>query len=262
MRALALLGAVLLLCGCGGRVLTVCADPNNMPFSNRAGEGLENKLAELVAADLDAELRYAWWSQRRGWMRNTLREGKCDAWMGVPSNLEALATTRPYYRSGYVFVSQADAGLTELTLDDARLARLNLGVQLAGDDGANPPPADALARRGLTDRVRGYMLYGDNREADPAAGIVRAVETGEIDVALVWGPLAGWHAASAQVPLRIEPVTPWMDQGRWPMVFDISVGVAKDNIELRRQIDAALVRNQSKVSDIVASYHIPLAPGG
>jgi mxaJ protein len=262
LRALVLFPALVLLSACGDRVLTVCADPNNMPFSNLAGEGLENRLAELVADELDAELRYVWWSQRRGWMRNTLGEGKCDAWMGVASNLEALSTTRPYYRTTYVFVSRAEAGLEKLTLDDPRLRELDIGVQLVGDDGANPPPADALARRGFTDRVRGYMLYGDNRDADPAADIVRAIEREEIDVALVWGPTGAWHAARAESPMRVEPVTPSMDQGRWPMVFDISVGVAKGNSELRRDIDQSLARNRSRVSEIVAAFAIPEAPGG
>jgi len=106
------------------------------------------------------------------------------------------------------------------------------------------------------------MLYGDNRSADPAADIVRAVERGDIDLAMVWGPLAGWHAARSPVPLRLEPVTPWMDQGRWPMVFDISVGVAKDNQELRRKLDLGLARNRSSISYIVDAFHVPLAPGG
>ena len=262
MRIPAVLAFALLLGACGERTLTVCADPNNMPFSNRRGEGLENRLAELVANDLGAELRYVWWSQQRGWMRNTLGDGKCELWMGVPSALEALATTRPYYRSGYVFVSRADAPLAGLTLDDPRLRELDIGVQLAGDDGANPPPADALARRGLTEQMHPFMLYGDNRQADPAADIVRAVEQGAVDVALVWGPLAGWHASRSEVPLRLEPVTPWMDEGRWPMVFDISVGVAKDNIALRRDIDESLARNRSSISNIVEGFHVPLAPGG
>ena len=261
MRHAVLLFAFL-LAGCGAKTLTVCADPNNMPFSNRRGEGLENKLAELVAKDMGAKLNYVWWSQRRGWMRETLGSGKCDAWMGVPSSLEALATTRGYYRSSYVFVTRDDARLDGLTLDDPRLRELDIGVQLAGDDGANPPPADALARRGLTERIRGFMLYGDDRNADPAAEIVRAVERGDVNVAMAWGPLAGWHAASSKVPLRIEPVTPEMDQGRWPMVFDISVGMAKDNQDLRREIDKSLSRNREAITRIVEAYHVPLAPGG
>jgi len=264
VKAVALVGCglLLLLGGCSERTLTVCADPNNMPFSNRRGEGLENKLAELLARDLDARLRYVWWSQRRGWMRSTLGEGKCDAWMGVPSGLQMLATSRPYYRSTYVFVSRADDSLEGLSFDDPRLRDLDIGVQLAGDDGANPPPADALARRGLTRRTRGFTLYGDNRQADPAAELIRALERGDVDVAIAWGPLAGWSAARSKVPLRIEPVRPWMDQGRWPMVFDISVGVAKDNQELRRNIDLGLNRNAAAVARIVEEFHVPLAPGG
>jgi mxaJ protein len=254
--------ALLVLAGCGEKPFTVCADPNNMPFSNRGREGLENKLAELLAKDMGKPLKYVWWKQRRGWIRNTLGEGKCEAWMGVPSTLEAVATTRPYYRSGYVFVSRADAPLAGLTLDDPRLRKLTIGVQLAGDDGANPPPADALARRGLAGRMRGFMLYGDNRQRDPTADIVRAVARGDVDVALVWGPLAGWHAAGSPVPLRLEPVTPWLDQGRWPMVFDISIGVAKDNPELRKKLDIGLLRNRAAIADIVAAFHVPPAPSG
>jgi mxaJ protein len=106
------------------------------------------------------------------------------------------------------------------------------------------------------------MLYGDDREADPVADIIRAVERGDIEVAVVWGPLAGWHAARSTVPLSLEPVTPWMDSGRWPMVFDISVAVAKDNQELRRELDLGLARNRSSISNIVEAFHVPLAPGG
>ncbi len=262
MRVLALLAALALLGGCGERVFKVCADPNNMPFSNRAGEGLENRRAELLAKDMKARLEYVWWSQRRGWMRNTLGAGKCDAWLGVPSGLESLATTRPYYRSSYVFVSRADAGLAGLTFDDPRLRELDIGVQLAGDDGANPPPADALARRGLIGRTHGYMLYGDDRSADPAADVLRALERGQIDLAIVWGPLAGWHAAHSKIPLRIEPVSPWIDQGRWPMVFDISVGVAKDDQDLRRELDLGLARNRAAIGDILQAFNVPIAPGG
>jgi mxaJ protein len=250
------------LASCAKPDFTVCADPNNMPFSNARGEGFENKLAELLAREQGKPLRYVWWKQRRGWIRNTLGEGKCDAWMGVASGLDALETTRPYYRAGYVFVSRAERNLAGLTLDDPRLQRLRIGVQLVGDDGANSPPADALARRGLVAQTRGFLVYGDDRRAEPASEIVRAVEAGEIDVALVWGPLAGWRAARSPVPLRREPVTPWLDQGRWPMAFDISVGVARGNAALRRQIDIDLNRNRPAIGHILAAFHLPPTPDG
>lgn len=264
MRRGWILGAALaLLGGCAHqRVLTVCADPNNMPFSNARGEGFENRIAEIIAGDLKAKLRYVWWAQRRGFVRNTIGQARCDAWMGVPSTFDPLLTTRPYYRSTYVFVTRAGDRLNGLTLDDPRLKHLRLGIQLAGDDGNNPPPETALARRGLIPQTRGFMLYGDARQPDPAADIVKAVTDKDIDVALVWGPLAGWHAAASPVPLRVEPVTPWLDQGRWPMVFEISVGVSKRDPALKREIEAALARNQNGINKVLTQYKVPLAAGG
>ncbi len=154
MRILVLLLLSLFAGSCSReRALRVCADPNNLPFSNRAGEGFENKLAELIAREQHARLDYVWWAQRRGYVRNTLNAGSCDLWPGVASSLEMLATSRPYYRSTYVFVTRTGDRLSGLTLDDARLRRLRLGVQLVGDDGSNTPPAEALARRSRMARL-------------------------------------------------------------------------------------------------------------
>ena len=240
----ALLAAALLLGSCNlvpQRTLTACADPNNLPFSNRAGQGFENKLAQLIAADLHARLDYVWWAQRRGYVRNTLSERKCDLWPGIGSNVETVATSRPYYRSTYLFVTRADKPLGGLTLDDPRLKKLRIGVQMVGDDASNTPPAHALASRGIVGNVRGFMLYGDYAKSNPPAEIVRAVERGDVDVAMVWGPLAGYFAARSPVALRLEPVTPWLADMQWPMQFDISVGVQKDDQKL------------------LASHHVPLA---
>lgn len=258
MRHLLLLALVLLAGSCSHeQVLTVCADPNNLPFSNRAGEGFENRLAALIARERHARLDYVWWAQRRGYVRNTLNERKCDLWPGVASTVEMLATSRPYYRSSYVFVTREGDALHGLTLDDPRLRRLKLGVQLVGDDGSNTPPAHALARRNIVANVRGYMLYGDYRRPNPPAAIVEAVARGEIDVGLVWGPLAGYFARRASVPLRIEPVTPWLDDARWPMVYDISVGVQKNNHALLREVDAILVAHRAEIHDLLARYGVP-----
>jgi mxaJ protein len=243
------------------RTLTACADPNNLPFSNKAGQGFENKLAELIAADLHAKLQYIWWAQRRGYVRNTLNERTCDFWPGIASNVEMVATTRPYYRSTYMFVSRADANLKGLTLDDPRLKSLKIGVQMVGNDASNTPPAHALASRGIIANVRGYMLYGDYREPNPPAEVMRAVERGEVDVALVWGPLAGYFAARSPVPLRLEPVTPWFADNRWPMRFDVSVGVQKDNQRLLKAIDRLLVRRSGEIRHLLASYQVPVMEG-
>ena len=261
-RAAWVLLAALLLGSCSlvpQRTLTACADPNNLPFSNRAGQGFENKLAAMIAADLHANLHYIWWAQRRGYVRNTLNERMCDFWPGVASNVEMLATSRPYYRSTYMFVSRADKNLRGLTLDDPRLRHLRIGVQMVGNDASNTPPAHALAARGMIANIRGYMLYGNYAEPNPPSEIVGAVERDEVDLALVWGPLAGYFAARSPVPLRLEPVTPWFADEQWPMQFDVSVGVQKDNQKLLHEIDRVLVRRSPDIGKLLAAYHVPVA---
>jgi mxaJ protein len=261
MRRLLLLPAALALGSCNlipQPTLTACADPNNLPFSNRAGQGFENKLAKMIAGDLHTHLKYIWWAQRRGYVRNTLNERSCDFWPGIASNVEMVATTRPYYRSAYMFVTRANANLQGLTLDDPRLKTLKIGVQMVGNDATNTPPAHALASRGIIGNVRGYMLYGDYREPNPPAEVVRAVERGDVDVALVWGPLAGYFAAESPVPLRLEPVTPWFADQQWPMQFDVSVGVQKDNQKLLHEIDRVLVRRSADIQRLLAAYHVPV----
>ena len=254
---------LLLLAGCASgparRHLVACADPNNLPFSNKAGAGFENKLAEMIAADLHADLSYVWWAQRRGFARNTLGAGTCDFWPGVASTVETMATSRPYYRSSYMFATRAKDGLSGLTLDDPRLKRLRIGVQMVGNDAMNTPPAHALARRGIVGNVRGYMLYGDYSQPNPPAAIVQAVAKDEVDVALVWGPLAGYFARSSPVPLRLDKVTPWLDDAQWPMAYDISVGVRKDNAALLREIDGVLARRAGEIRALLDRYGVPRA---
>lgn len=259
MRLIAAIALGLLLGSCTKpRELVACADPNNLPFSNKAGEGFENKLAETIAADLGAKLQYVWWAQRRGYVRNTLNEQKCDFWPGVATGLDMLATGRPYYRSTYVFVTREADKLEGLTLDDPRLKTLKIGVQMVGDDASNTPPAHALTRRGLVDNVEGFMLYGDYSKPNPPAAIVDAVASGKVDVALVWGPLAGYFAARSPEKLRLEPVTPWFDDAQWPMQFDVSVGVRKDNQKLLKEIDRVLAKRRTDIRKLLDQYRVPL----
>src|SRR5262249_37704520 len=147
--------------------LQVCADPNNLPFSDTQEQGFENKLATLVAAELGKTVSYTWWAQRRGFIRNTLKAKDCDVMIGVPVGYDLVEATRPYYRSTYVFVSRSDRDLDISSLTDERLRQLSIGVHLIGDDGSNTPPADALAHRGITGNVKGYMIYGDYRRPSP-----------------------------------------------------------------------------------------------
>jgi mxaJ protein len=234
----------------------VCADPNNLPFSNDAGEGFENRIAELLAHDLDVPLEYRWWAQRRGFVRNTLRAGDCDIVIGVPKGYELTLNTRPYYRSSYVLLWRA-GDEPYRSLDDKRLARATIGVQLIGDDFANTPPAHALTRRGIIDNVRGYPVYGDYRNDGPSADIVRAVADGEIDVALVWGPLAGYFAPRQNQKLAMAPLPAEGDGPGLPFAFDIAMGVRKNNRGLRDLLDRWLDHHRAEIAAILAEYGVP-----
>lgn len=239
-------------------VLRVCADPNNLPYSNERQQGFENRIAELVAHEMKAELRYVWWAQRRGYIRNTLRAGLCDVFIGMPTGLDMVLVTRPYYRSTYAFVTKR-SGPHITSFDDTRLKRLRVGVQIIGDDFANAPPAEALTHRGIVRNVRGYSVLGDYREPNPPSRIVRAVANGEIDVAVVWGPLAGYFARRSPVPLRVVPVSPEVDVPYLPFVFDIAMGVRRGDTVLRDSLDAVIVRRQHDIDRILADYGVPRA---
>jgi len=250
--------------GCGGsaeatltRELRVCADPNNLPFSNRKLEGFENRIAELVARDMNARVSYTWWPQRRGFIRHTLNASACDVVIGVPASFDIAAVTDPYYRSSYVFVTRSDRNLAIESLDDTSLQTLRIGVQLVGDDGANTPPVHALTRRGISGNLKGYLVYGDYRSARPGARIVEAVASGEIDVAIVWGPIAGYFAQSQPVALDIVPVSPQIDPPFMPLVFDMAMGVRRQDTTLRMALDSILSRRRSAITSILDEYRVP-----
>ena len=239
------------------RVLRVCADPNNLPYSNSRQQGFENKIATLIAHDLNARVEYAWWPQRRGFVRNTLKNGTCDCIIGVPSNFELALPTQPYYRSSYVFVSRKDRHLDITSLDDPRLKKFRIGVQIIGNDQANSPPAHALTQRGIIDNIVGYTVYGDYRDPEPGRAIVDAVAHGDVDLAIVWGPQAGFFAKEQKVALDLTPVTPQIDLPFLPFVFNISMGVRRGDQALRDQLDREIERRRGDIDRILDQYGVP-----
>jgi len=247
---------------CAARVtavapLRVCADPNNLPFSNDRGEGFENALAEMLAADLGARLEYTWWPQRRGFLRNTLEAQRCDVVMGLPAGSEAARTTRPYYRSTYVFVSRHGENRGLRSLDDPRLRSIRIGVQLIGDDFANSPPAHALSARGVVRNIVGYSVLGDYSRPNPPARVVEAVARREVDTAVVWGPLAGYFARRTAPPLDISPLEAADDGPARPFAFEIAMAVRRDDDERRRILDAFLGRRRSDIDRLLARFDVP-----
>jgi mxaJ protein len=238
--------------------LRVCADPNNLPFSDTAHAGFENKIAALVGNDLHRPVTYTWWAQRRGFVRNTLNAGECDVVMGTAAGMDMVLATRPYYRSTYVFVTRRDRNVHIRSFDDAELRRLKIGVQLIGDDFANTPPAHALANRGIVRNVVGFPVYGNYADANPAARIVDAVAKDDVDLAIAWGPIAGYFAKESAVPLDIVPVSPRLDLPYLPFVFDIVMGVRHGDTIFRAQLDTVITRRKPAIDSILVAYGVPL----
>jgi mxaJ protein len=236
------------------RVLRISSDPNNLPFSNEKLEGFENRIAVVVAKDLGADVEYVWRAQRRGFFRESFKTDGCDLIMGAPKEFDKALTTNPYYRSSYVFVSRKDRKIDVTSFDDEALRTLKIGVQITGD--ANTPPAQALGRRGMWKNVVGYTVYGDYKEANPPAAIVGAVAKGDVAVAVVWGPLAGYFAKKEKVELCLAPVSPEMD-GKVPMAFDISMAVAKKNVALRDELNQVIGRHKDEIEKILEEYGVP-----
>jgi mxaJ protein len=231
--------------------LRVCADPDNLPYSHADGSGFENRIAVLIARDLQATLEYDWWPQRRGYVRKTMGAGMCDVFIGVPADFERVTTTQPYYRSSYVFVTRR--GEAAPAFGAPSITTRRIGVQLVGNDMAATPPGHALTRAGATANVTGFTVFGNG----PAAQrMVDAVAGGAIDAALVWGPQAGFFAARAQSPVTVELAAPPPGLAM-PFEFSIAMGVKRGNATLLAELNGALQRRQAEIDAILAAYHVP-----
>lgn len=238
--------------------LRVCSDPNSLPYSNRDQEGFENRIAEVVAEELGVPLEYYWHAQRRGFIRNTLAAGKCDLVMAVPTGFDMISATRPYYRSTYVFLTRKQDHLDITSLDDPRLRNLQIGVHTIGDDYSNTPGAHAMSQRGIIDNIVGISIYGDYSEPNPPARLVEAVAQGDVDVAIVWGPIAGYFAPRQEVDLVYAPVTPAFDPPAQAFVYSISMGVRRGDYALRKRISEIIEKRRDDIEAILADYNVPL----
>ena len=247
--------ALLVASAACGRDLRVCADPDNLPLSRADGSGFENRIAQLVADDMGAGLRYEWMPLRRGFVRKTTGAGACDVLIGVPTALGSVLTTRPYYRSSYVFVNGPAARGVD-SFDDARLTALRVGVQLVGQDLAATPAGYALASTGHTANVRGFTIYGNG---PAAARMIDAIVAGSLDAGLVWGPQAGYFAARATPSLELRAAKAPPSLASIPFEFDISIGVRRDDVTLRDEIDRILERRRRDIDAILAEYRVPRA---
>lgn len=239
------------------RELRVCADPDNLPYSHRSGRGFETELMRLVGREIGAEVTFVWAHQWRGFVRKTLGARLCDVIPGMAVGTERARLTRPYYTSSYAFVTRS--GETPIRSFADLSSDMTIGVQLVGDDGINTPPVEELAARGLTAHVKGYMVWGQSpARGAPLESIMRAVADGSVDVAVVWGPQAGYFATREDSPLTVAAV-PTDERTVQPMRFDIAMGVRKDDQALAAQLDAALARLEPEIEALLDSYDVPRA---
>lgn len=240
------------------RELAVCADPANMPYSNERGEGYENRIADLLASELHAQLRYTWNMQRRSFLRRTLNAHRCDVVIGMPPGIPGLASTRPLYTSSYVFVTARARHAPPKDFDDPALRDMRIGLQALGAEGANPPPAMALARRGLVQHIVGFPMWADEDEESPVARLIDAVAKGDLDVAIVWGPFAGWFARGYGEALQLTPAGPDPQMPALAFSYPMSLAVRRDDSALRDELQAALDRRQQDIAAILRDYRVPL----
>jgi quinoprotein dehydrogenase-associated probable ABC transporter substrate-binding protein len=267
MRRRLMCVVLVLLCGVAGatggvvaapRELRVCGDPDNLPFSNRRQQGFENKIAQLIAKELHATVRYTWMPQRRGFIRRTLKAGACDLVMGVPGNYDMVLATRPYYRSSYVFVYQKSRHLQLRSFDDPVLRDLRIGLHEAGEDGANQPPAHALARRGIVGNIVGYTMWDVDSVENPPGKVIDAVANGEVDAAVVWGPFGGYFALRQKVALDVIPVEADPGAPLLPFAYDIAMGVRPGEDAFKREIESVLDRRRLEIQHILQQFGVPL----
>jgi quinoprotein dehydrogenase-associated probable ABC transporter substrate-binding protein len=233
------------------KVFRVCADPHSLPFSNQAGEGFENKIAELFAKALDKSLAYTWYPRSVGFIRNTLNAHKCDIIMGFPQGGELAQSTNPYYRTAYAIVVKPGSGLDGIeTLSDPRLKGKRIGIV------AGTPPATYLAMHGLLGNVKGYHLVVDTRVDSSAEAMMKDLASGEIETGVLWGPMAGYYATKLGADVKVVPLV--KDTGGPRLAYRMTMGVRAADQEWKRQLNTMIREHQGEINRIMLGYGVPL----
>src|SRR5580692_4633145 len=233
------------------KVLRVCADPRNLPFSNEKGEGFENKLAEFFATKLQKKIDYMYFPQATGFVRMTLGAHRCDVIMGFPQGDDLVQGTNPYYRTAYALVSKPNSGLDDVTtLEDARLKGRRIGIV------AGTPPATNMAVNGLMTSAKPYPLMIDTRVDSSAEAMINDLNKGEIDAAILWGPMAGFYARKASPPLHVAPL---VNEKTGPqLIYRIGMGVRRADQNWKRLLNRLIQENQGEINKILSDYGLPL----
>jgi mxaJ protein len=239
-------------------LIRVCADPDNMPSSNQKSEGFENKIAELIASELKAKLTYVWYPTRRGYFR-ILNGMYCDLAMEAPAGLDMTGVTKPYFRSGYVFVARKGSELEDVkSLADPRLKKAKIGVNMYTSDAENSPPAMALSRYGVVGNLKGYFTFFSDQ--DRPEDIIKGVANKDVDIAIAWGPLAGYFAKELNAPLTLTALPPRDSLTDIPFQYNMGIAVRRRDKEFRDSLQAVLVRRKADIDAILKQYNVPMLP--
>lgn len=238
-------------------VLRVCADPDALPVSNQKGEGYENKLAELLARTWNAKLEYAWWPVRRGFFGRGLNGRYCDIALTAPVGMDMAAVTGPYVRTMYVIVTRKDSGLDMTSMADPRFKNLKIGVHLLNSDAENTPPAMTLSKFGVVGNLTGFTTFYS--DLDRPEDIFKALVNKSIDVAIVWGPLAGYWATRVGADLSIRPVQETEVDGV-PFAFSLGMATRRRDRALRDSLQTFIDTHQGEIQDIMKAFGVPQLP--
>jgi len=230
--------------------LRVCADPSNLPYSNEQQAGFENKIAALLADDMHLRLSYTWFPQVVGFIRNTLGAFKCDLVMGTVSGEELMANTTAYYHTGYMIVTRVSDKIAATNLGDPAFVGKRVGLI------ARTPPSDEVVRHDLMGQAKAYEFITDTRFSNPSHDMLVDLSEGRIDVALLWGPIAGYHIKHENMPLHAAFLT--AEPGGPRLDYHIAMGVRGNEADWRRKISDEIVKNQDKIQDILLSFGVPL----
>ena len=231
--------------------LRVCADPANLPFSNEKGEGFENRVAEIVAAEFKVPVEYTWFPQATGFIRQTLFAKRCDVVIGYAQGDELVLNTNHYYRSTYALIYRAGGALDGVdNLADSRLRNKRIGV-IAGT-----PPGNVMARLGLIEQAKPYPLMIDRRYDSPGERMVDDIRSGDIDAGVLWGPMAGYFAARGGEKLEVVPLL--KESGTPRMAYRITFGVRNLEDHWKRELNLVIAKLQGDIDAILLQFGVPL----